>query len=660
MVLRPATPLSVLFFAAFALLLISALSTPVIKAIPLASFNGYTFGVWGYCKGSDCSAIKIGYDMQSLAGITNSDFSLPESTRNSLSPILVIHPVAAFLSLICTILAIAAHFHSPAHSPRFLLGLFILSIPTLLVSLLAFLVDILLFLPHVSWGGWVVVAATAIIGVSGLVTCGMRRSLVSRKARRKRIQENAEMNGQNYYNNFGAKQASEPAVATSVVESLPRAESPPPLTGGSTVPLNSAQSVPFGAYDAKAVPSDDRIPLNTAVAPPAMAGGQAYGGPMRPRNGSVNQQSEEYGNTVMAMGRPSLESNRSNSSFNGRGGRGGYPTSRGGYPPRGGPMMRGGPPGMRGSYRGRSGPMIGRVPPPPGYGPQDRYNPSPYEMGPSSRGISPAVARPQEIAIGQAVEMDANIGVPSPARSPVETTPPDEYIPVRSQWIQRQPAPNINTNVTGNRALSPIQASPNSVSKYSQSQALGHARTASGSYYEDVDPQFAEVPPAASTVPPPMLTASSAAIPPVLMTGGATELQRGPPLSNTNYQPSEAVPPLPLDTLRQESQESLQEGQRSPATSDTSHFTSVSQRGINPAWRPGMPPSGRGPPPPRPSDMLLNSNPDFSLPGMGPTGRGRGGFRGRGGGGMGPGRRSPAMGMSMGGGLGQPSRYPMP
>jgi hypothetical protein len=60
--LRPATPLSVLFLAAFVLLLLSTLSTPVIKGIPIASFDGYNFGVWGFCKGSDCSNIQIGYD----------------------------------------------------------------------------------------------------------------------------------------------------------------------------------------------------------------------------------------------------------------------------------------------------------------------------------------------------------------------------------------------------------------------------------------------------------------------------------------------------------------------------------------------------------------------------------------------------------------------
>jgi hypothetical protein len=60
--LRPATPLTVLLFAAFVLLLISVLSTPIIKQIPLASFGGVDFGVFGFCQGSTCSSIEIGYN----------------------------------------------------------------------------------------------------------------------------------------------------------------------------------------------------------------------------------------------------------------------------------------------------------------------------------------------------------------------------------------------------------------------------------------------------------------------------------------------------------------------------------------------------------------------------------------------------------------------
>lgn len=60
--LRPATPLSILFFAAFVLLLLSTLSTPIIKAIPLATYKGVNFGVLGYCDGDNCYGPTIGYD----------------------------------------------------------------------------------------------------------------------------------------------------------------------------------------------------------------------------------------------------------------------------------------------------------------------------------------------------------------------------------------------------------------------------------------------------------------------------------------------------------------------------------------------------------------------------------------------------------------------
>ena len=59
--LRPATPLSILFFIAFVLLLLSTLSTPIIKAVPLGTFEGINFGVFGYCDRDKCSGLKLGY-----------------------------------------------------------------------------------------------------------------------------------------------------------------------------------------------------------------------------------------------------------------------------------------------------------------------------------------------------------------------------------------------------------------------------------------------------------------------------------------------------------------------------------------------------------------------------------------------------------------------
>ncbi|GME64292.1 Actin cortical patch SUR7/pH-response regulator PalI [Neofusicoccum parvum] len=297
MLLRPATPLSILFFAAFALLLLSTLSTPIIKAIPLAAFDGVTYGVFGYCQGDACSSMGIGYTTDSglFSDATTSDFDLPSGARHTLSAILIVHPVAAFMALICFGLAFAAHFHAPSHSPRYLMILLVLTFPTLLVALLAFLVDILLFVPHMAWGGWIVLAATVVIAVSGVVTCAMRRTLVSRKARKKRIAENAEMNGQNYY----ASRAPPPVMED---PSLPRADSPPPMPAGSPVSPDG-KGPEFATFELQKKSMDDRTPLNpqnpsitsgSTDGPNDGPGRDQYGNPMPPNGPEVRLLSMEH------------------------------------------------------------------------------------------------------------------------------------------------------------------------------------------------------------------------------------------------------------------------------------------------------------------------------------------------------------------------------
>lgn len=61
MLLKPATPLAILLLAAFALLLISVISTPIVKAIPLAAHENVDYGVFGYCQGNQCTSPRIGY-----------------------------------------------------------------------------------------------------------------------------------------------------------------------------------------------------------------------------------------------------------------------------------------------------------------------------------------------------------------------------------------------------------------------------------------------------------------------------------------------------------------------------------------------------------------------------------------------------------------------
>ena len=166
-------------------------------------------------------------------------------------------------------------------------------------------------------------------------------------------------------------------------------------------------------------------------------------------------------------------------------------------------------------------------------------------------------------------------------------------------------------------------------------------------YYEDVDPRFVQPPPA--VIP-------SSLIP-------TNQKQQIPSESQGLKVPTAHHPQQYLQ--RDPSYESMGDGGvgRSPAASDGSHYTSVSQRGVNPYW--GQQPQGYGDtygnpndggyynqhPPPMPmhahsggravgpprakqhrqQDILLQDNPNFAVPGLGgvgASGRGRGGGRG--------------------------------
>ncbi|CBF76625.1 protein palI [Aspergillus nidulans FGSC A4] len=366
MLLKPATPLTILLLIAFVLLLLSVISTPIVKSIPLATFDNVEYGVFGYCKAGTCTAIHIGYTTGLLrlplrsevanlsaeeienTGSTDSDFNLPSDARRSLSSILIVHPIAAFLTLICLCLAAAAHLHAPSHSPRYLLALLILLLPTLLVSLLAFLVDILLFVPHLSWGGWIVLAATIILVTCGVVTCAMRRTLVSRKARKRRIAENAEMSGQNYYNRQNA-------AAAALNESKPIA---PEAKETFVAATQSSESGPtFATFRTNTRSSDDdRTPLNNHSDPSAQDAGYQSRIPGDPV--PYNAPRDDFGNplppgaynsaprmrTPGPPGPPPPDSRvRDQYSDPRRGPPTGFaPRGRGGYPPRGG-YGRGGP-----------------------------------------------------------------------------------------------------------------------------------------------------------------------------------------------------------------------------------------------------------------------------------------------------------------------------
>ncbi|KFA60801.1 hypothetical protein S40285_07746 [Stachybotrys chlorohalonatus IBT 40285] len=694
--IRPATPLTALLFASFALLLLSVLSTPVIQGIPLGEFQDITFGVFGSCQGNRCSSISVGYDIESLTADDPGAFDLPNSVRSTLSAILIVHPVAALITLVMLIMAAVAHLHGPAHSSRYLLVLFIFLVIDFLVCLLAFLVDVLVFIPHMAWGSYIVLAATIMVLISAVVSCAMRRTITGRKARQKMIAGNAEMSGENYYNREAQNKAA--IIATSQ-------PSIPAVSGGNP---GIADNLPqFAAYENQKKDdqdSDERVPLTqrspVSRSPNTATSDIANPAPVPPFNGPSRQGSQDrYGSPVngaqdaygMARG-PGSGFDRANSRGRGnmgpvgapRGGRGGGygrggydnygapmrgrggygPPGRGAYGPRGGrggygPPPRGGygygagggPGGMRG---GRNAPPTapGIVPDPydrrpsadsyGAYNQQQSSDPSlgystsnrtttnfslpsagsasnpTYEAYNPDRASLPRAESPPPLpsnldpSLGQAIEMDA-----SPASAPrgfgqfgqlrdsdVDVAgmvglqqgraPPgrhdtymsetskystdEQYVPPRAAWNQ------------GSRSNSPRAASPlNAQGRPPAERRSPAPAPASGGYYEDVDPRFANPGPANVQAPP--------------------IINQPPPIE-----------PVYEDVHAGNS------GARSPAESERSNFTSISQRGINPRWHPPPPmpqPQGRQPGPPR-QDILLDM-PDFQLQGGAPNGPRRGG-----------------------------------
>lgn len=168
------------------------------------------------------------------------------------------------------------------------------------------------------------------------------------------------------------------------------------------------------------------------------------------------------------------------------------------------------------------------------------------------------------------------------------------YVPPRQPW-------------GGNGRSSPLNPGTQAAELPSPTAAVHKRQDSGDNYYEDVDPRFAEQPQA-----------------------GPAEV---PALLSSGYPQNQGLRSLNVHGLDgSNSYEDLHSGARSPAASETSNFTSISQRGVNPRWNGPQnyaPMPTRRPVQPQ-NDILFNSNPDFQLPG------GRGGRTGRGGGGTVP------------------------
>lgn len=319
------------------------------------------------------------------------DFTLPSNARVTLANLLIIHPVACLLTLILFVLTITSHFNKPGHSPKYLLALVFFSIFTCIVALVAFLVDILLFVPHLDIGGYIVVGAPICLAIAVVGLCATRRRVVSKEERKRRIAEAAATTSANNQNNsFGVSSAM--------------------VTGTTAAPSSNGDKLPeFATFEVNKhaneymMPEDsgERIPLNPRLqSPPPPT--SSHSGPRRAPSDLQRGYDPEHPNPSSvsgfsngsrgargpnpAYGAPLPPSHRlplnNGPNAYGAGGAFGAGPADGAYGPSNPPRYRGppGPPPNNGPYRGPN--------PPPGSGGfPPRNGPPNYGPGPNGRGF---------------------------------------------------------------------------------------------------------------------------------------------------------------------------------------------------------------------------------------------------------------------------------
>ncbi|KAL4263872.1 pH-response regulator palI/RIM9 [Pleurotus pulmonarius] len=129
-----------LLLAAFILLLLVAISLPIVKAVYLISVKAdvsglpltsaateLRFGVWGVCASSTldapgiftnrgtCIGPQLGYDIpDSLLNLVGINTALADAVLHGLLVVLVLHPIAAALSCLCFLAALFLGSHCSA------------------------------------------------------------------------------------------------------------------------------------------------------------------------------------------------------------------------------------------------------------------------------------------------------------------------------------------------------------------------------------------------------------------------------------------------------------------------------------------------------------------------------------------------------------------
>lgn len=654
-----------LTLVAFVLLLLTVVSAPISTFSYLAKVGSNKFGVFGYCDSGTCSDVRLGYSTSALtrtnSGSTGSPFTLTKSSRRALSYVLVAHPVAAGLTLISLLLTIIAHVHGPSQSAPFFSVLIVSLCLSAAVTLLAFIIDMLMFVPasNAAWGTWVTLVALILELFAGLSLCIGRRRISMRKAMHRRIADDPEMSGAAYF----SRKAEANAVADNAATLPQFADIEVAKTSSRSLSGNSDNDeqglLPKKSMDQRSITSTHsatRLPLSEQRAMRQGAGAAVPAVPPIPpehRSSPANDYAvpryQAQQASMQAMSRRGPES---------WGSRGPQNTFR---PEPRLPQIGSRPPEPR-----QQTPRL------PNLGPQ-----APRQTGEAVGGLmvaapasaptmgpgNPHTPLPRSAPLTKNTPVHAPMERRAPAGPPLSGGPPggmaggggpmaggNRYISPRQQWAIRDTEDSFRDSRNMDEVPPrPPFAGSAAVPRYASNTETGPQRDTFGPSYR---------------------TPSQSSLDSALNFGLAQSSS-----SNSRLYRAGAGAGDSANSLNQMASAPHPGQPQSPTGSTSSNFTSVSQRGINPRWQPSpgaeymMASQPAAVPRARKQktehmSALLSNNPDFELPSMPAAsfgGRGRG--RGRGAGyRAGPSSRHHAAGMDQmdfDTGVDRAGRYPM-
>lgn len=153
---------AVLIVVALAFLIIGVITVPVTQSLQLSQTADFKYGIFGFCEiGGSCSTSL--YPVNFSTAYDSASWFLAAATREKLAKAFIVSPIACgllFIDLIITIVSIPVQIS-------------ILKVLSLVLGVIAFgalavtaVFVVLVFHPHVAWGGWLLVAAAGLLLVA--------------------------------------------------------------------------------------------------------------------------------------------------------------------------------------------------------------------------------------------------------------------------------------------------------------------------------------------------------------------------------------------------------------------------------------------------------------------------------------------------------------